>query len=138
MPTNPRMTKTEKGLLKGAINRVFSRSELRARALEKALVKDYSDPSRNRVTRWFRCTECKKLEPAYLAQIDHIEPRVPIGEAFENMSVDVYVDRTWCDERLLQPLCKPCHTEKSSAESKQRKRLRDLDKPAKIKKGKKK
>lgn len=129
MPTNPRMTKKERALLRGAVRRVFSRSELRARALAKALVADYHDPSRKRVTRWFRCTECKKLEPAYLAQIDHIEPVIPLDREADSMELEEVVDRSWCDEKNLQPLCKPCHLVKSKAENKERRA---------IKKGKKK
>lgn len=121
---NSRITKKERGLLAGAVRRVFSRSELRARALEKALVKDYQDPSRKRVTRWFRCTECQKLEPAYLAQVDHIDPVVPIGTAAADMELQTIVDRSWCDERNLQPLCKPCHKIKSNVENKERRKLK--------------
>lgn len=120
---NPRLTKKEKGLLKGAIRRVFSRSELRKRALDKAIVKEFSDPSRKRVTRWGKCTSCNKMEPAYLLEIDHEEPVVPIDSSFEDMSIDELVNRIWCDERLLNPMCKSCHKLKSKEENKNR-RLR--------------
>lgn len=114
------MTKKERGLLKGAIRRTFSRSELRQRILEKALVKDYHDPSRKRVTRWGRCADCKKLEPAYLLQVDHMSPVVPIDKTLEDMSWDEVIDNQWCNENLLQALCKPCHEVKTKAENKLR------------------
>ena len=121
---NPRLTKKEKGLLKGAIRRVFSRSELRRKALELSLVKDYADPKRPRVTKWGRCTKCNKMEPAYLLEVDHEEPVVPVDGSFEDMSIDELVDRIWCDERLLKPMCKPCHKLKSKEENKERRRLK--------------
>lgn len=115
-PDNPK----ERNLIKGAIRRVFSRSELRRRALDKALVKDYHDPNRKRVTRWGRCATCNKLEPLYLLEIDHKEPLVPVDSSLEEMTWDEVIDRQWCDERLLQAVCKPCHHEKSKAENKER------------------
>lgn len=110
----------ERNLLKGAIRRVFSRSELRRKILDDALVKDYSDPSRKRVTRWGRCASCKQLEPAYLMQVDHKDPIVPIGSTLEEMSWDKVIDNVWCDERNLQALCRTCHTDKTKQERKER------------------
>ena len=117
-PKNPK----ERNLLKGAIRRVFSRSELRKQILDKALVKDYHDPSRKRVTRWGKCAECGKLEPAYLLEVDHIIPVVPEDSSLEQMTWDELVDRVWCDERNLGPVCKPCHKLKSKEETKLRKK----------------
>lgn len=114
----------ERNLVKGAIRRVFSRSELRRRALDKAQVKDYSDPSRKRVTRWGRCADCQKLEPLYLMQVDHKAPVVPPDMTLEDMSWDQVIDNIWCDERKLQTLCKPCHTIKTKAENKERRELK--------------
>lgn len=120
-----RITKKERALIKGALRRVFSRSELRRQALDKALVKDYHDPSRKRVTRWGRCTECQKLEPAYLLEVDHIEPVQRPGEALEDLSLDTLAEeRLWCDERNLRAICKPCHKLKSASENKERRALK--------------
>lgn len=117
-------TAKERGLLKGAIRRIFSRSELRRRALDRALVEDYHDPSRKRVTRWGRCTECQKMEPSYLLEIDHELPIVPVGSSLEDMSWDQVIDNVWCDERNLKAMCKPCHKEKTKAENKERRRIK--------------
>lgn len=116
--------KKEQNLIKGALRRVFSRSELRRQAIEKSLVKDYQDPSRKRVTRWGKCASCGKLEPAYLLEIDHVEPLVPLGQSLEDMDWNTVVDRLWCDERNLQALCDPCHNTKSGSERKERARLK--------------
>lgn len=119
-PNNPK----ERNLLKGAIRRTFSRSELRRKALDSATVKDYQDPSRKRVTRWGRCAECSKLEPLYLMEIDHKEPVVPLGSRLEDMSWDQVIDNVWCDESKLQALCKPCHKAKTKAEGVERRRIK--------------
>lgn len=119
-PNNPK----ERNLIKGALRRVFSRSELRRKALDSALVKDYSDPSRKRVTRWGRCAVCKNLEPLYKMQIDHMEPLIPVGETLQDQSWDKVIDRLWCDERLLQALCLPCHLAKTKAENSERRRIK--------------
>lgn len=114
----------ERGLIKGAIRRVFSRSELRRKILDQALVKDYHDPSRKRVTRWGKCAQCNKITPAYLLEIDHKEPIIPVGETLEDQSWDKVIDRVWCDERELQALCGTCHDEKTKAENAERRRLK--------------
>lgn len=120
---NPKSNK-ERNLIKGALRRVFSRSELRRQALDAAVVKEYSDPSRKRVTRWGKCANCQKLEPAYLLQIDHKEPLIPINSSLEEMSWDQVIDGLWCDERNLEALCKPCHESKSKTENKERRRIK--------------
>ncbi len=117
-------SKKERSLIKGALRRVFSRSELRRKALDACLVKDYSDPNRKRVTRWGRCSECKKLEPAYLLEIDHKEPLVPLDQTLEDMDWNQVIDRLWCDERNLQALCGECHDSKSGIERKERARFK--------------
>lgn len=121
---NPRMTKKERNLLKGAIRRVFSRSELRRKALDKAIVADYHDPSRKRVTRWGRCAACNKLEPAYLLEVDHIDPVQPPGVTLEEMAWDTVIDNVWCDESKLQAMCKPCHHDKSKRENAERRLIK--------------
>lgn len=115
-----RVTKKERNLIKGALRRVFSRSELRQKAINAALVKDYTDPNRKRVTKWGRCTVCKQMHPLYKMAIDHLVPVVPVDSSLEQMTFDELVDRIWCDERNLQAICESCHSEKSKAETKER------------------
>lgn len=119
-PSNPK----ERNLLKGAIRRVFSRSDLRRKVLDAAVILGYSDPNRPRVTKWCKCTECGKMEPKYLMQVDHKQPLVPIDKSLEDMTWDEVVDNTWCDESNLQPICKPCHKKKSLAENKLRREFK--------------
>jgi hypothetical protein len=114
----------ERNLLKGAIRRVFSRSELRRKIIDASLQKEYSDPSRKRVTRWGKCANCKKLEPAYLLQVDHTSPIQPLGITLEEMTWDQVIENIWCDESKLQALCHICHEAKSKAENKERRRIK--------------
>lgn len=126
--TNPRITKRERGLIKGGIRRAFSRSELREKAVAASRV-DHYDPERPRVKKWSRCALCKELTPTYKGDLDHKDPIVPVTSSFEEMSLDEVVDRTWCQENRLQFLCEICHDKKTQEENKERRE---------IKKGKKK
>ncbi len=121
---NPRITKRDRGLLEGAIRRVFSRSELRRKILEKSLVKEYQDPSRKRVTRWGKCAECGKIEAAYQLEIDHEPPRIRLDESSSELTLDELVDRAWCDESKMRAICQPCHKIKSALENKERRRIK--------------
>lgn len=117
---NPRITKRERGLLKGAMRRVFSRSELRQRVLDTATIV-YSDTTRPRVKKWAKCPVCLIISPKYLFVVDHIVPVIPVDSSFEEMSLDTVVDRLWCVENNLQPICESCHTIKTSSEKAERK-----------------
>lgn len=110
----------ERGLIKGALRRVFSRSELRRQVLVKSIRPGYYDPTRPRVKKWSVCTECSKMTPTYKAQVDHKVPLVPVDRSLEDMSWDEVVDRLWCDEENLRVLCLDCHAAKSKEENKQR------------------
>lgn len=130
---NPRMTKRELGLLKGAINRVFPRSELYRQAMDKLrTLTHYVDPKRPRVKTWKFCPTCNTPQAKSDFQVDHISPRVPIGQSFDQMTLDEYIDRTWCDLSNLQPCCKSCHKLKSKAEMKERKQHKTLRKFFKV------
>lgn len=119
-PSNPK----ERNLLKGAIRRVFSRSELRLQALAKHDVK-YFDTNRPRVTKWSFCGECGVVEPRYKMEVDHISPVVKLSESLEDISWTEFIEeRVWCSIDNLLPLCKDCHRQKSSAEQKERRRLK--------------
>lgn len=117
------ITKKERNLIKGAIRRVFSRSETRREALADAQIQHY-DPKRPRVTKWGRCEHCKKPEALYKMQADHIEPVVPISMSLEDMSWDEIINRIFCNKNNLQILCLGCHSSKSKSETKQRAQAR--------------
>lgn len=118
---NERVTAKERNLLKGAIRRVFSRSELRRKILDKTII-DHEDPSRPRVKKWSWCDKCNQPVPRYLMELDHEPPAVRIGEKFSDLTLDEFVDRLWCDGVGLNPICKACHKAKSKAETAQRRK----------------
>jgi 5-methylcytosine-specific restriction endonuclease McrA len=117
------VSKKERGLIKGALRRVFSRSDLRRQVVEESRVAHY-DPERPRVTKWSLCSECQKLEPTYLVECDHLEPVVPIDKSLEDMTWDELVSRIFCDKSNLVVKCKPCHKLKSKQENKDRREAR--------------
>lgn len=119
-PTNPK----ERNLIKGAIRRVFSRSDLRREALQRASIV-HSDPLRPRVTKWVFCANCGVIFPSYLAQVDHILPLVPVNRTLNEMSWDEVVDRAWCDVDNLAVLDKDCHKLKSKEENQERRRIKN-------------
>lgn len=112
---NHRLTAKDRGLIKGAVNRAFARSELHKKVLEAAIV-PHSDPDRPRVKKWVRCSCCDKLDAKSYFQVDHIEPKIPLDSALDRMSWDELIDRTWCHESNLQILCLNCHEAKSKGE----------------------
>lgn len=116
---NPRITKKERGLLKGSIRRVFSRSELRLAVL-RAFEVEHVDAKRPRVKKWTWCNSCGEVFPRYLASIDHVAPIVPVDSALENMSWDDLINAVFCVSVNLQTLCPNCHNIKTKAENKLR------------------
>lgn len=124
------MTPKERNLLKGAVRRVFSRSEVRRAALHIVHIPGYKDPNRTRVTKWSRCPNCLQPTPTYIMQVDHIDPLIPVDTALEDMTWDDVFNRTWCDKNNLMPMCKPCHKIKSKIEQKERALFRKQRKAA--------
>lgn len=122
---NPKNSK-ERNLIKGALRRCFSRSELRKEALESATI-PHTDPNRPRVTKWGVCQECGEIVPRYLMEVDHHDPVVPLDTAFEDITTwDEVVDRMWCHIKNLRPLCEGCHDRKSKAENQTRRAIKKL------------
>jgi len=121
-----KLTAKERNLLKGAIRRVFSRSELRQKVVNRTLVADYSDPSRKRVKNWGRCEICLTLTPRSYLAVDHKDPVIPLDRSLEEMSWDELIDRIWCEESNLQAICPECHDSKTKKERKLRKIKRRL------------
>ena len=127
---NPRITNKELSLIKGKINSVFSRSELRKKVLEAGIIKGYSDPARPRVKVWVRCNICKKAEAKSYIDVDHVSPKVPVHTNFLEFyqSIDAYIDACWCNEDNLQNLCPDCHDNKTQQEAKLRRAAAKLKK----------
>ncbi len=113
----------ERNLIKGALRRVFSRSEVRLEALKKNRI-EHSDPTRPRVTKWAWCSECGLIEAAYQMQVDHINPVIDLHQSLDDMTWDQVVGRLWCDLSNLAVICKPCHKLKSKIENQERRRIK--------------
>lgn len=120
---NLNMTKKEQGLLKGAIRRIFSRSEIRRRVLATVSIEHY-DANRPRVKKWSLCPNCKLKTPSYQMQLDHVEPVIHLGESLDDITWDELVTRIWCSEDNLEPLCLTCHRIKSKLENSQRRKIK--------------
>lgn len=115
-PSNPK----ERNLLKGAMRRLFGRSDLRRNVIEKSIIKGYKDPKRKAVKFWTKCSACGSMEAKSNVQVDHEVPLIPLDRSLEDMTWDEVVGRLWCDESNLKILCKPCHKIKTKAENQQR------------------
>lgn len=120
---NKRMTVKERNLVKGAVRRVFSRSDLRRSVADDAEVK-HSDPRRPRVKKWAKCAKCGSVFPKYLGEVDHVLPIVPLDKALEDLSWDELINNLWCDKKYLQFLDESCHIEKTKEERKLRDKYR--------------
>lgn len=117
---NPRVTKREWGLIKGALRRVFSRSELRNSVITDSIDHKHKDASRLRVKTWCTCTVCGSKDAKSNMAVDHLIPVIPVNSSFEEMSLDELVDRLWCEKNNLQTICDSCHTKKTKQEAKER------------------
>lgn len=115
------MTVKERNLLKGAIRRVFSRSDMRRAVIDSTVI-EHHDASRPRVTKWSICPVCTKFIPRYLMVADHISPLIPIDTKLEDMTWTTVIDNVWCEKNNLMGICKDCHKTKTRAENKLRKR----------------
>lgn len=124
---NVRISKKERNLLKGAIRRVFARSELRKAVIEKSKC-IYHNPSRPRVKTWCFCPSCNNYIPKSYMEVDHITPLIGLMESLEGLSWDEVINRLWCEERNLQAICSDCHKKKTHAENKLRRRYKKVKK----------
>lgn len=114
---NPRITKKERNLIKGALRRVFSRSELRNKIIADSVILGYTNTDRPKVKTWCRCRICNKPEARSYMAADHISPLIPVDQSFEELSLDTVVDRLWCEENNLQSVCPVCHSKKTKEEN---------------------
>lgn len=125
---NPRITAKERGLIKGALRRAFSRSELRNKVSDRSRINHF-DSERPRVKKWAWCELCGHIVPHYTTSVDHISPIIPVDSAMEYMTADELVNNIWCEEDNLQNICEKCHDDKTSLEREQRtefKRARNI------------
>ena len=114
------LTAQERSLIKGALRRVFARSDLRRQAIAKSVLPKHVDASRPRVKTWCYCPECKQPTPKSYKEVDHLKPVIGIKETLEGLSWDLIISRIWCDASNLKAICKVCHKVKTLAENKAR------------------
>lgn len=130
---NTQLTNKEKNLIKGALRRIFSRSDLRRKAVDNSTIPGYSDNTRPRVKKWSLCPECSTHTPTYQMEVDHISPIIQVQETLDMLDMIQLVDRIWCSLSNLIAICKPCHKIKTKLENKQRrlfkKNAKRLDNP---------
>lgn len=120
---NPRVTQKEHNLIKGSLRRVFSRSDLRRKVISTIII-NHTDPSRKRVKTWGLCPICKIPDAISNFVVDHIIPVVGIEETVYDLDANTLIDRLWCEEHNLQPLCLTCHSIKTKAENKLRRQYK--------------
>jgi 5-methylcytosine-specific restriction endonuclease McrA len=118
-PDNPK----EQNLVKGALRRIFSRSDLRKAALAKQHI-IHSDTNRPRVTKWSWCAICGVIEPTYTFEVDHIEPVIQVKETLNDLTLDQLAERIWCSIDNLQGICENCHKKKTKEENRARRDYR--------------
>jgi len=127
--SNSRISKKERNLIKGAIRRVFSRSELRQEVIKRCIDKDHIDLTRPRVKTWCKCELCGTYIAKSSMVVDHISPVIPLDSSMEEMTWEQMIDRLWCDISNLQGICEQEHALKTKLENK----LRRENKRAKLK-----
>ncbi len=135
------MTKNDKQLIKSALRRAFSRSELRRSVIDAWTVPHHSDPKRPRVKNWCRCSQCSKLDAKSYTQVDHIIPVIRTSEDMDAIPAFELVNRVFCAVSNLVAICKPCHYAKTKEENKARRAWRKAqngnpDKKSKVRKRK--
>lgn len=129
MNQNPRLTKKDLALIKGALRRAFARSELHHKVLNAANVQ-HTDLSRPKVKGWRRCAACHKPFPKSYAKVDHITPVIPLDKSYYDFSVQEIVNLLWSEEANLQVLDPECHDKKTKAENVERRKYKKAQKEA--------
>ena len=114
---NPRISNRERGLLKGAIRRVFSRSDLRQTVISASVVRSHIDRTRPRVKTWCRCAICGECDAKSSMQVDHKNPIVPVTTSLSEMSWDDLINNLWCETKNLDSVCGRCHDIKTQGEN---------------------
>jgi hypothetical protein len=109
----------------GALKRTFSRSPMvreflsRYRREQEWFKKDNTKAKKPKV--FYKCFKCQQEFNSNNVQVDHIEPVIPVNIPAKHLSINVLIDRLFCDESNLQILCKEHHKEKSKLENELRK-----------------
>ena len=106
----------------GILRRAMVRWEPKSMALEEACVGQRVNKRTGRKAKHYCCSDCGELFVLRDVQVDHIDPVV--DPEVGCVDWETFIDRMFCETDNLQVLCKPCHKEKTKAETKVRKENR--------------
>ena len=73
---------------------------------------------------FYRCERCLKEFKSKDVQVDHRDTVVGLYTAYNDMTLDMYINKVFCDIMNLWLLCKSCHSEKTKNEQKTRKKVK--------------
>lgn len=110
------MTGDDKRLIKSALRRAFTRSDLHKSIIDSTRTTNYFDNNRPRVKKWSICPFCEHFTPTYKVEIDHINPVIPYNETIDDVSALQLLLRIFTHKSNLQALCEDCHLGKTAAE----------------------
>ena len=110
-----------KGLVKGAIRRLFSRSDTIKIVREKAVHPKKKGP---RGGKQYICNACNACFGAGKIQVDHIKSVIGHKESVHNLDFNQIVARIFVSTRRLQVLCLACHKVKTKKERDKRTKYR--------------
>ena len=100
-----------------SVKRTFSRSKRAIALKNKHVVKGQKGKRGGKLV---KCELCGELIPMYKSQLDHIDSITPVMLAQKVMSFIMLFERTFCDDKNLQVICKTCHDKKSKKERSER------------------
>ncbi len=118
-----------KAYLKNAIRRASYRHPARAQALNRHRIAAPPDWPNKRVRFVYQCQACKQYFEQKQVQCDHIFSIVPLTGWPDAPKSELYrwvpglpdwnpiIYRTFVDPDQMQPLCRPCHKDKTKHES---------------------
>ena len=128
-----KLSPKDRNAIIGGIKRVWHRHPRRLEVMKRVRKeepryrKDGSKAAKPQV--FYICEACgAKAKPGRTAggypqvHIDHIDPVVPVDTVLDDMTLDRYVERLFCDVSNLQALCSTCHNAKTQAERRLRRR----------------
>lgn len=133
MNWNPRVTKADRGRLKGALRKAFIYSDLRTACITAHTI-EHSDQRNPRCEFWGWCGVCGVVMPRWKLEVDHISPVILETTSFEEMGCDATVDRMWSELANLQCICDDCHyTKTHPGKVRPPKKKKKKSKPRKVK-----
>lgn len=105
----------DRNLIKSALRRAFTRSDIYRGVAAAARVPHY-DPDSPRCLKYSKCAVCLKIEKTWKTEVDHLDPVVPVTKTLEQMDMDELVARVFCAKDRLRVLCHFCHDSATAAQ----------------------